>query len=355
MARKKMFNDQEITDSGWKGTTMEKIEWLWYQRIPRGKVTLLVGDPGIGKGFLWMDIVARLTNGTDWPDCPNTSGPRRVAVIQSEDGLRDTIIPRAVAAGVNLDMVSSLGDATCRYPDGTTRKESFNLKDCQFGLEKLAIKHPDLELLIIDPITAYMGSGVDGNSNTDVRGVLDWLAGWADRHQVGVLGISHLNKNTKVGADYRILGSVGFTALARMVWHVIKDPDDEGRLKMLSGKKNLAPGIGGLAYKIVSTKVGDEGIETANIMWEDGRLLEDAEEGLKAHEDAVTGGHPGRRACRFLNELAKERDVVLASEVEALAAEAGINKKTLGRVRRQMGIKSKRTSRQGAWIWELKS
>ncbi|MCA9152883.1 MAG: AAA family ATPase, partial [Planctomycetales bacterium] len=54
----------------------ETVRWLWPGRIALGKLTLFAGDPGLGKSFLTMDIAARVTTGTTWPDSPTVAAPR---------------------------------------------------------------------------------------------------------------------------------------------------------------------------------------------------------------------------------------------------------------------------------------
>jgi hypothetical protein len=50
------------------GLESATLQWFWPQRIPLGRVTLLAGDPGIGKSLLALDIAARATRGKPWPD-----------------------------------------------------------------------------------------------------------------------------------------------------------------------------------------------------------------------------------------------------------------------------------------------
>ncbi len=49
----------------------EDVRWLWPGRIPYGKLTLLVGDPRLGKSFMTLDMAARLSTATPWPDRQN--------------------------------------------------------------------------------------------------------------------------------------------------------------------------------------------------------------------------------------------------------------------------------------------
>src|SRR5438874_12671684 len=79
---------------------MEPVHWLWPGRIPRGKLTIVGGDPEQGKTFITLDLAARLTRATEWPD--RTPAPvGGVLVVSTEDDVADTIKPRLVAAGAD--------------------------------------------------------------------------------------------------------------------------------------------------------------------------------------------------------------------------------------------------------------
>ena len=64
------------------------LDWLWEGRIPLGKVTILAGDPGLGKSYTSLDIAARVSEGGAWPDGGNAP-LGNVVIISAEDGLED--------------------------------------------------------------------------------------------------------------------------------------------------------------------------------------------------------------------------------------------------------------------------
>lgn len=45
----------------------EEVKWLWEGRIPYGKLTILDGDPGLGKSTLSLDLAARVSSGREMP------------------------------------------------------------------------------------------------------------------------------------------------------------------------------------------------------------------------------------------------------------------------------------------------
>ena len=76
----------------------QQVNWLWQRRIPLGKITILDGDPGMGKSLLAVCIAACVSTGQPMPDgAPGKQG--RVILIAPEDAAEDTIRPRLEAAG----------------------------------------------------------------------------------------------------------------------------------------------------------------------------------------------------------------------------------------------------------------
>ncbi|MBE7068965.1 MAG: hypothetical protein E7386_00470 [Ruminococcaceae bacterium] len=80
---------------------VKDINWLWYPFIPRGKVTILQGDPGEGKSTFMLTLAAYLTRGEALPftDCGEPPDPITVLYQSTEDDYDDTIVPRFIKAG----------------------------------------------------------------------------------------------------------------------------------------------------------------------------------------------------------------------------------------------------------------
>jgi hypothetical protein len=244
-------------------------QWLWPGRIPLGCVTVLIGDPGVGKSLIALDIAARVTRGAPWPDAPpnpqsespNPQSPNphssfdirhssfspaaSVLLLNPEDRLAETIRPRLEAASADCSQVvalPSLLDMVSPFPPTGT------LQDCHgdfFRASRLLGALPGCRLLIVDPINAYF-------SGVDPQRVLLALAEIAERRRVAVVVVSHVRK--KGGAAiHRALGSLALVSVARAVWVVAKDPASDERRLLLPIKNNLASNSGGLAYTIVSS------------------------------------------------------------------------------------------------------
>src|SRR5438270_42037 len=115
--------------------TPEPQRWLWPRRIPCGALTLLTGDPGVGKSLLAIDVAARITTAAPWPDGqPHSDQPADVIYVGGEDDLLTTVIPRLTAAGGDPRRVFALrgvrGEPSPRNDDRRCAEDTspFNLR-----------------------------------------------------------------------------------------------------------------------------------------------------------------------------------------------------------------------------------
>lgn len=225
------------------------VEWLWSGRIALGKVTLIAGDPGLGKSFVTLDLAARVSRGMPWPDAPTLSAPLGgVVLLSADDDLEDTIRPRLDAAGADVQRIKAIHAVRHNYKENP-RESVFSLATDLVALEAAIQATHGCRLVIIDPITAYLGA-TDSHKNAEIRGLLAPLAALAAKYHVAIVLVTHLNKSGNGPAVYRTIGSIAFAAAARAVWGVVKDKDNERRRLMLPVKNNLAADALGLAYSI---------------------------------------------------------------------------------------------------------
>ena len=97
----------------------ERVEWLWPKRIPLAKLTVLDGDPGLGKSTLTLDLTARVTTRSPMPDGTRSLlCARAVIIVSAEDGIADTMRPRLEAAGADLERVHVLDSVTFADEEG---------------------------------------------------------------------------------------------------------------------------------------------------------------------------------------------------------------------------------------------
>lgn len=163
------------------------VKWLWRGWIPRGKLTLLEGDPGVAKSLLTLDISARITKGLPMPDgshCERGS----VVIVNAEDGLEDTVKPRLEIAGADI--------SRCHWLN-------FSLEDGQQTLViparmaalKKQIEESKAVLVIIDPVVAYLEKVINSWNDQHSRRAMAVLSQLAEQTGAAMVVIRHLTKD----------------------------------------------------------------------------------------------------------------------------------------------------------------
>jgi putative DNA primase/helicase len=325
--------------------TEAPLEWLWPGRIPLGKLTLLAGDPGLGKSFVTVDMAARVSTGSPWPDLPGIRQPvGSVVMFNSEDDTADTVLPRLKRAGGDPSRVLALEGVATTSDGGETHTRGFSLDLDLSKLSEVIEANPDTRLVVIDPISAYCGS-TDSHNNAEVRAMLAPLAQLASRFRVAIVMVTHHSKGSGGKAVYRAMGSLAFAAAARAVWNVVKDHDDESRRLILLAKMNVSEETKGLAYRLADGCVG----------WEESPVTMTADEHLELEDHpksrANGAGAELERAVAWLTETLADGPR-LASIVEQLADDEDISKATLRRAKRAAKVKSDRKGfGRGSEVW----
>ena len=322
------------------------VKWLWKDRLALGKPTIYASPPGLGKSLTTKDIAAMATRGGPWPAGEEGSRePADVLMANYEDDLADTVVPRLQAAGADLSRVHFLYKVPTE--DGP---KHFDLKRDLDRLNDHLAMHPEVRLLIVDPISAAMG-GVDHNSNSDVRNTLAPLIDVIQHHEVALLAVSHFPKSGGRKAIHSVIGSIAFTAAARIAFIAARDEEDPSgeRHLFLPIKSNIGDDRVGLAYYKRGT-VLPSGIEAWKIVWgERVDVRADAVVAAMEEESGALGD-----AKTFLSSLLEEGPVP-ATTIQAEANKNGISRSTLNRAKESLGIKPHRDGKgvRASWIWEL--
>jgi hypothetical protein len=324
----------------------DRVKWLWPGRIPAGKLTLFVGDPGTGKSLVTLDLAARLSTGRPFPDGhPCEKG--NVLILTAEDDARDTVGPRLDAAGADSSRIARINAVRVTLSDGTAGESAFSLERDLAKLEDSLAKNGSFKLVIVDPLTAHLGK-VNSWRDAEVRGILTPITDFASRTGIAVGGIMHMRKS-ETDAMLRVSGSIAFVAAARAVWGFGVDPDDETQRVMVGVKCNLAALGNAMAYKISSNNADG----APHIVWQKELRTLDANEvlGMNAKEKRERAHRRGEAEEWLRAQLADGARP--QKQLEADAEGARISPRTLRRARKSLGVKPHKAGMAGGWYWEL--
>jgi hypothetical protein len=245
-----------------------------------------------------------------------------------------------------------------RNPKGD--KRMFNLVTDLGMLRSLIERIGNVVMVLIDPVSAYMGHGnVDTFRTSEVRAVLGPLVDLATELKIAFIGIMHFNKKMDVtNALLRISDSLAFGAAARHVYGVVADTENDRKL-FVRAKNNLAEKSKDqtLAYSFKARMVAvdpDTGKEiwAPRIIWDDKYVEITAVQAMQA---VVDNKSPAQldRAKQFLRELLGQGPVK-ADEGKEAAEQHDITKATLKRAREDLVEARKETRLDGEWYWRLK-
>ena len=303
---------------------LQEIEWLWYPFIPYGKLTIIQGDPGDGKTTLVLNIAAKLSKGEGLDENMQIAEPINIIYQTAEDGLADTVKPRLELAGADCEKIMVIDESD----------KSLSMIDER--LEEAIVK-TGARLLILDPIQAYLGGGMDMNRANEARDMTKKLGALAEKTKCAIILIGHMNKASGNKAAYRGMGSIDFFAVARSVLLVGRVEGEPNTRAVVQIKNNLEAFGHPKAFAL-----SEEGFQ-----W-----IGDYEITV----DEVLGGIAPKAnkmelAKQMLRELAETHSAVLSNEIFDRADELGISKRTLENAKKELGIRARKIN--NAWYWEL--
>jgi hypothetical protein len=335
---------------------LKPLNWLWPNKIAGNKLTLLAGHPGLGKSLITIDLAARVTLGKSWPDNQGCAEPGNVIWLSAEDNFEDTTGPRFKAAEADFTRIHEIVMVQEKQENGALSPRGFDLQQDIERLETL-IKTTSARLVIIDPVSAYMGKpgSLDSYRQTDVRAVLAPLAALAGQQQVAILLITHLTKKAGAEAIHRVTGSGAFVAV-RTAFLVEEDESPGaplGQRLMLPLKNNLAGDGGGLSYRLFVKTLPGLG-DVPYVEWGPEPVTITADQALANKVQPS----PRRRGNRYddavdllfalLKTGPKEKAVI-----EAEANRRGISDRQLHNARRDLFVIVKTVGFPAKSVWQL--
>jgi RecA-family ATPase len=321
--------------------TRRRIEWLLPGRIPFGEITIMAGDPGLGRSLLTVQLVARLTRG-------ELGQARSVLMLTAEDSPEYTVRPRLEAAEASLEGVDF----------GVVDREGIETPfvfPADVGKLRKLVQERNTGLVVVDPLAAHLAGGINSWKDQEVRTALAPLSALAEETRSAILVVAHLNKGQSEDPLQRLGGSIGIPAAARSVLILARDPDDpdgeQGSRRVLAHvKSNLGSLEPSVRYRIERVALADPSGETV----ETARMVEEGEAPYTGAEllaaPLAERGAKLREAITFLEADLRsgERPV---REVQRAAQELGIKEETLRRAKDELGVKSRRLER--GWAWRL--
>jgi energy-coupling factor transporter ATP-binding protein EcfA2 len=323
-----------------------RITWLWNGFIPQAKLTLLAGAGGTGKSTLVFSFAGIVSNGGTWPDSSRCLIPGNVLIWSSEDDASDTIVPRLMAVGANLDRCGIISGAI----DENGLRCSFDAARDMDRLREAINQIGGVSLLVIDPIvTAVTG---DMHKANDVRRSLQAIVDFAAEMNCAVIGITHFAKGTagKNSAE-RVIGSQAFAALARMVLVAAKEEDSQNRV-FTRAKSNNSADTGGFGYTIEAIMLPG-GIEATRVVW--GEALEGSSRSILSEIEGDANEEAGQLgvAKQFLINTLHNGPAPSKELLEHARERFSISAITLRRAQKELGIVATKLSFAGGWNWSL--
>jgi DNA repair protein RadA/Sms len=303
----------------------EDIQWLFPPYIPLGKVTLIEGDPGLGKSRLTHALAAAVSRGQGLLNGPSRP-PRPVLLLTMEDGLADTVRPHLERLGADLSVIHAYSAPPTLDQKGLAM------------LERHIVEHRP-GLVIIDPLQGAMGGKIDLHRANETRPFMAALAELANRYSCAIICVRHLTKGARDRAIYRGIGSIDITGAARSILQVGIHPEDKGLRVLAHAKSNLGPFGPSWSFTISDKGTFEWGEEVRY-------TAEDLFRPAMDEESQTALGE----ATSFLREILSAGPVA-QRKIEQKAGDRGIKKRTLDRAKKKLGVRSRK--QPDGWSWEL--
>ena len=321
------------------------VAWLWRDWLARGKLHLLAGAPGQGKTTIALAFAATVTSGGRWPNGASCK-PGNVLIYSGEDDPADTLAPRLLASGADM--------SRCYFVKGTRIDGAEQAFDPARDMDKLrqciANMPGGSDLLIVDPIVGAVTG--DSHRNTETRRGLQPLVDLAAECRCALIGITHFQKGGQ-GTDpsMRVIGSVAFTALARVVMVAAKvQSEDDKPLRVLArAKSNIGPDDGGFEYHLEQTEIQTD-VFASHVAW--GNAVEGSARELLTDPDDDAGNDANDAATILQAELASDCWTPADAAKKAVTRQ-GFTAKQVWSASKKLGVIRKKGGMTAGWYWRL--
>jgi putative DNA primase/helicase len=326
--------------------TPQPVAWVWEYWLAQGKLHVLAGAPGQGKTTIALAFMATITIGGRWPDGKRCEAGN-VLIWSGEDDPADTLLPRLIAMGADRDRVYFVEGARVGG-ELVTFDPARDMNQLLRAIEQIG----GISLLVVDPIVSAITG--DSHKNTEVRRALQPLVDLAASCNCAILGISHFAKGGQ-GQDptQRVVGSVAFSAVARVVLVAakVKSEDGSDRRILARSKSNLGPDDGGFEYHIEQSEPLP-GIQASSIAW-GAAVAGSARELLTDPEDVTDNASEASDAAQLLtDELVADSWTNSETACKPLK-DAGFTKKQIWAASKKLNVIRKKGGMKDGWYWRL--
>lgn len=327
-------------------------EWIWEGVIPEGQLTLVIGEPGVGKSMFAMEAIARLTRGRRGFDDHGQGEPGAVILFSGEEDFARVVRPRLDSAGADHDLVNVVENATngriqnqkferCRL------HEDWDISDLETYLQGLEESDVPCRLVVIDPANCFLDA-TDGRHDSQAREMVSKLADLATRTNTGILLVAKPSRVERGKSGGWSATTPVLAEAARSVWTIVCDPQNPASRLLLPVKTNLCETPPGRAFTIRDQR----------IHWEQEAIAQTAEQYLSETTEQMRLQHLAAeselsRAADWLKDRLQDGEV-FSSELLADAADSDISISTLRRALTFLGCrKGKEKKADGRWYWRL--
>ena len=326
--------------------------WIWRGVIPEGQVTLLTGEPGVGKSLFAMDAIARLTRGERGLLHDEQDGPGQVILFSGEDGIASVVRNRLEAAGAVLPLVNvAVNDAntTLEKPESARKRldDNAQMESLELYLTLLREAGESCRLIVIDPVKSLLDA-TNGRDDVKLRATMAKLTEMANRTGVAILLIATPSKIEKGKRGDWTPTSPVLAEVARSVWTIVRDPNEPGRRLLLPVKTNLCETPPGVGFTI----------QNLRIRWENEWVRQTAEQYVADSTETERLQHVASKSeLSRVSDWVKRRlndAPVYTSDLKMDAAGHDISETTLMRALTLLGChKGKEKKSDGRWFWRL--
>lgn len=291
------------------------VEYLIEPLVPIGVTSILDGNPGMGKSFLSLGMTAGVTKTGKFGDI-SVARKGRVLLLNDEDDPSRVLRPRLEAIGADIDKIRVIDSA-------------FTLDEEGVEILRREIRSYDPVLVVIDPLTNFMGGGVDMYRPNEANAFMRPLHRLAKEFDISILIARHLRKQTSDNAMHMGQGSMAFGGAVRSGMIITPHPTEPTWRVLAHYKSSYAKEAGSQAFEISTPPKGG----AARVIWQ-GPVEMSANELVtqsSVHDSVLD------RAVRALEDYltpgpARARDVIAAMKKK------GVQERTLERAKKRLGV-----------------